>query len=98
MVRTDSAPVPALSVTPPADQVPDPAVASIQVEPSAVTRIFSPEPKVPVNRPPTVRAPPTVMESVLELPVSQLPALNLATPPGAGGAGLTVSGPVVVVP
>ena len=55
MVCTDSVPVPADSVTPLADHVPDPAVASTQVvPPSALTWIFSPAPSVPVKVPLTV--------------------------------------------
>ena len=48
MLRTDSVPAPATSVTPIADHVPAPAVASIQVVPSTLTWIFSPAASVPL--------------------------------------------------
>ena len=53
MLRTDSVPAPADSVTPLADHDdPGPAVASTQVvPPSALTWIFSPAPSVPRERP-----------------------------------------------
>ena len=59
MLRTDSVPVPAASVTPLADHdVPGPAVASTQVVPPfALTWIFSPAANVPVNVPLTVATP-----------------------------------------
>ena len=72
---------PAVSVTPAAEKVPAPAVASIQVEPSTLTWIFSPTPSVPVNVPLTVCDATLVMKS-LAVPLSELSAVTVATAVG----------------
>ena len=80
MLRTDSVPAPADSVTPLADHDdPGPTVASTQmVPPSALTWIFSPAPSVPVNVPLTVCDATLVMKSPAA-PVSALSAVTVAT-------------------
>src|SRR5215510_11469755 len=81
IVRTDSVPVPD-SVTPEAVKVPDPAVASTQVDPSALTWIFSPEPSEPVKVPLTV-CDATLVTKSPAVPVSELSAVTVATADGA---------------
>src|SRR5215510_13313525 len=81
IVRTDSVPVPD-SVTPEAVKVPDPAVASTQVDPSALTWIFSPEPSVPANVPLTV-CDATLVTKSPAVPVSELSAVTVTIADGA---------------
>src|SRR5258708_37013422 len=92
MVRTESVPGPADSVTPLADHVADPAVASTKVlPPSALTWIFSPAPNVLVNVPLTVCAATLVMKSVLELPSPHLTATAAAAACGPSATTLFLS-------
>ena len=84
MVRTDNVPVPAMSVTPDADQVVPLGFAETQVvPPSALTWIVSPVPSVPVKVPLTVCEPVLVTKSLFEEPVSELSAVAVATAVGA---------------
>ena len=80
MLRTDSVPAPADSVTPLADHDdPGPTVASTQVvPPSALTWIFSPAPSAPVNVPLTVCDATLVMKSIRAAPASAFSAVTVA--------------------